>query len=652
MKLSIVIVNYNVKYFLEQCLHSVMKATAGIACEVFVVDNNSVDGSVQMVGQKFPGVKMIVNADNVGFSSANNQAIRLSQGEYVLLLNPDTVVEDDTFSKIIQFMDSHPDAGGLGVKMVDGKGNFLPESKRGLPTPNVAFYKIFGLAKLFPKSKTFGQYHLSFLPEDETNPVDILSGAFMLLRKSVLDKTGLLDETYFMYGEDIDLSYRIIKAGYKNYYFPETRIIHYKGESTKKSSINYVLVFYQAMVIFAKAHFSQKNAKLFSLLINMAIYFRAFLSILKRVTDRILLPTLDAVIVYTGMFFIQSYWAHSVVFEDGSDYPPEFLIIAMPVYIFIWIFAVYLSGGYDRPINMFKIFRGILGGTMVILVVYSLLDESMRYSRALILLGGLWAYLAMTGSRLFFNVLGFKGFKIGELVNKRYLIVGDEEEAERVARLLSTIESQPAFIGLVSAGTSRQEGFIGHLDQLSEVAEIYRVNEIIFCAKSMPSRHIIDKMSSLKMPGVEYKIAPPESLSLIGSNSINTAGDLYTMEINSIDKFINRRNKRFFDFSLSLLLLLVFPVVLFIVKKPFGFLRNLLLVLAGRKTWVGYCSTSAKQSGQLPKIKNGVLNPANALHIANLNEETLDRLNLLYARDYRIKTDVDIIIKGLRYLGN
>ena len=225
MKLSVVIVNYNVKYFLEQCLHSVRRAAENLQMEVFVVDNNSVDGSVKMVSEKFPEVILIENKDNTGFSKANNQAIKLSTGEYVLLLNPDTVVESDTFSKILNFMDSHPDAGGLGVKMIDGKGNFLPESKRGLPTPSVAFYKIFGLSKFFPKSRVFGKYHLGFLDKDQVNPVEILSGAFMLLRKSVLDKTGLLDETFFMYGEDIDLSYRITKAGYKNIYFPETTII-------------------------------------------------------------------------------------------------------------------------------------------------------------------------------------------------------------------------------------------------------------------------------------------------------------------------------------------------------------------------------------------------------------------------------------------
>ena len=247
MKLSVIIVNYIVAYFLEQCLQSVSTAVKGIDAEVFVVDNSSVDNSVEMVQQKFPWVQLIANKDNLGFAKANNQAIRSAQGEYILLLNPDTVVEADTFRLTLDFMDAHPQAGGLGVKMVDGKGTFLPESKRSLPVPDVAFYKIFGLSKIFKKSKKFGKYHLTYLNENDINEVEVLSGAFMMLRKNVLDKIGLLDEDYFMYGEDIDLSYRITQAGYKNYYFPLTRIIHYKGESTKKSSINYVIVFYKAM---------------------------------------------------------------------------------------------------------------------------------------------------------------------------------------------------------------------------------------------------------------------------------------------------------------------------------------------------------------------------------------------------------------------
>ena len=194
MKLSVIIVNYNVEHFLEQCLLSVQKASKGIEVEVFVVDNNSIDGSINMIKEKFPEVIMIVNNENVGFSKANNQAIRLAIGELVLLLNPDTIVEEDTFKKCIQFMENNENAGGLGVKMIDGKGKFLPESKRGLPTPSVAFYKIFGLSALFPRSKKMGQYHLGYLSKDENHEIQILSGAFMLIKKKVLDKIGLLDE--------------------------------------------------------------------------------------------------------------------------------------------------------------------------------------------------------------------------------------------------------------------------------------------------------------------------------------------------------------------------------------------------------------------------------------------------------------------------
>ena len=306
MKLSIIIVNYNVKYFLEQALLSVRKAILPIEAEVFVVDNNSVDDSVEMVKEKFPEIHLIENKSNPGFSTANNQAIKLAKGEYVLLLNPDTVVEENTFEKCIDFMDAHPDAGGLGVKMIDGSGKFLPESKRGFPSPFVAFCKTFGLSSIFPKSKTFNRYHLGFLDENKTHEVDVLAGAFMMLRKSVLDEIGLLDETFFMYGEDIDLSYRIVQAGYKNYYFTDTTIIHYKGESTKKGSLNYVKVFYNAMIIFAKKHFKGEKATLFILMLHLAIYFRAFLTLVSNFFKQIYLPLLDAGVMLIGCLLYTS----------------------------------------------------------------------------------------------------------------------------------------------------------------------------------------------------------------------------------------------------------------------------------------------------------------------------------------------------------
>ena len=306
--LSVVIVNYNVVNFLEQCLNSVLAARQNLRIEIFVVDNNSVDGSVALVRDKFPSVQVIANTENVGFSKANNQAIMQSKSRYVLLLNPDTVVEQDTFDKCIAYMDAHPNVGGLGVRMLDGKGRFLPESKRGLPTPAVSFYKIFGLSKLFPKSKKFGTYHLGFLDEHQIHEIDVLSGAFMLMRAETLENVGLLDEAFFMYGEDIDLSYRIQQGGYSNVYFPETKIIHYKGESTKKGSLNYVFVFYNAMIIFAKKHFSARYARIFSLAIHMAIYLRASASILKRLVQNLSWPATDSAISFGILFVLAEQW--------------------------------------------------------------------------------------------------------------------------------------------------------------------------------------------------------------------------------------------------------------------------------------------------------------------------------------------------------
>jgi GT2 family glycosyltransferase len=300
MKLSVIIVNYNVRYFFEQCLVSVFAALQGVDGEVWVVDNASTDGSVEMVRIKFPKVRLIANKKNIGFSKANNQAIRQAQGKYILLLNPDTVVQEDTFRQCINFMETHTEAGGLTVKMIDGKGHFLPESKRGFPSLWASFCKIFGLTTLFPNSKVFARYYLGHLDKNSTNAIEILPGAFMFLRAKTLQATGLLDEQFFMYGEDIDLSYRILQHGFKNYYLPDSQIIHYKGESTKKGSLNYVIVFYKAMILFAQKHFSKQKQKHFVALIKLAVFVRATASILKRIFIRMWLPLSDLAAMALG----------------------------------------------------------------------------------------------------------------------------------------------------------------------------------------------------------------------------------------------------------------------------------------------------------------------------------------------------------------
>jgi len=642
MKLSIVIVNYNVAYFLEQCLHSVYASKLAFDHEVFVVDNNSIDGSIAMVKEKFPKVNLIENKENLGFSKANNQAINISKGEYVLLLNPDTLLESDTLSLVVDFMDSHKDAGGLGVKMLDGKGNFLPESKRGFPTPKAAFFKIFGFSKIFPKSKTFSAYHLGHLNRDQVNEIEVLSGAFMLLRKEALDKVGLLDEDFFMYGEDIDLSYRILKGGYKNYYFPKTRIIHYKGESTKKDSINYVFVFYNAMIIFAKKHLPVKNARTFSFLINTAIVFKATLSIVGNFFKKLALALMDFLAVYAGLWFFAKYWG--VYFAgQGESYPKLFLYIIIPIFIIINLLSIYYNGGYEKPIKPFKILKGHLIGILIVFVIYAFLPENYRFSRALILFGALFIPIIILLWRFIANIIGFKEFSFGNAVSKRILLVGDKDEAKRVKGVLDKTKLNIENVIELSLPDV-------DFNKIDDVVKINKINEVIFCAKDISSAKIIELMTRLQQHAVDFKIAPPESMFIIGSNSISTAGDIYIQDINSINKAENRRYKRLFDAVISALLILIFPFVFFLFKSPFNYLKNLALVFLNLRSVVGFDELSSEDVYNLPSLKKGILYPTDAVKINNSSDLNIKRLNMVYARDYSIATDFNILFRGFRHL--
>lgn len=644
MDLTVVIVNYNVEHFLEQCLLSVEAASKSVATEVFVVDNNSVDGSCAMVKEKFQWVKLIENKENVGFSRANNQAMRIAQGRHVLLLNPDTVVEEDTFSKTVAFMDAHPDAGGLGVRMVDGKGRFLPESKRGLPTPWVAFCKISGIYRIFKRSKRFNHYYMGYLPEDEVNPVEILSGAFMLMRKETLDQVGLLDEAFFMYGEDIDLSWRIIAGGYKNYYYPDTTIIHYKGESTKKGSLNYVFVFYQAMVIFANKHFSEKNARLFTSLINMAIYARAALAIISRFFKSLWLPLTDAALLVGGMWAISRYYAEwqSKIYETGL------LVSAFMAFAVVWMTSVFFSGGYDRPLSLLRMLRGALVGSLIVLVGYSLLPEDLRFSRALVLFGSLFALLYYPISRALLSALAPKRFAWSTNRERRYVVVAHDDEHNRISELIRQTQGGDPEVVHAPIGEGEITGSWG--DTLREVIRIYKADVVIFSGRDLSSATIIDLMGQTADAGVDYKIAPPDSLYMIGSNSIDTSGDLFMLQTNGIHKTSNRRNKRLLDLAVAFSLLVLLPFVVWGVRCKGGFIKNIFAVLTGRKSWVGYDLRFDLTSG-LPRVSEGVLHPAIGLPAGYANGETSNRLNVIYARDYRVKNDLLLILRNMRSLG-
>jgi GT2 family glycosyltransferase len=641
--LSVVIVNYNVVFFLEQCLNSVFAASKNLNVQIFVVDNNSVDGSINMLKENFSSVVLIENKENVGFSKANNQAIKRANSPYVLLLNPDTVIEEDTFDKCIDFMNSNSDCGGLGLRMLDGKGNFLPESKRGFPSPSVAFYKIFGLSYLFPKSQKFGRYHLGFLSEFEVNEVDVLSGAFMLLRTETLEKVGLLDEQFFMYGEDIDLSYRIKLGGYKNYYFPETKIIHYKGESTKKSSVNYVFVFYKAMILFAKKHFSNKNANLFSFAINLAIYMRASLSLINRFVKKIATPFLNAALTYSALFLLADYWRNAAI-----QFPEYVFYISIPFYIFVFILFAWLIGVYDKGIRNHIIWKATIFASIFILVVYALLPKDWQFSRLFILTASLVFVLQHYLVLITQNLL--KTHKIGlpSTPKKHFAIIGDQAEFIRVKKILEL--TYPTIENIIGVYIDKNyEEASGSNLQLNEIIQVYTINEIIYCAKDVSAKDIIEGMTKIESQDIEFKIAQPNTSYLIGSNSIDNSGDFYALNFSALSKPENIRSKRLFDFFFSIILLLLSPILLVIIKFKVKFISNLFRILSGKKSFVGYLNKSDGTKTNLPKIKPGILEPFSVSEELSIDKK--EELNLLYAKEYSFIFDFEVLVRKWKLLG-
>jgi len=640
-----------VQFFLENCLNSVYRSKGVDSLEVIVVDNNSVDDSCKMIRKHFPEVKLIENKANVGFSKANNQAIKVAHGEFILLLNPDTVVEESTFEECLKFFRKTADAGGVGVRMIDGKGVFLPESKRGLPTPPVAFYKIFGLSALFPKSKTYGKYHLGYLNQNETHQIDILSGAFMMIRKSVLDEIGDLDEHFFMYGEDIDLSYRIAKAGYRNYYLANTSIIHYKGESTKKSSINYVVVFYKAMVIFARKHFSQKNARLFSILINFAIYIRAFLAILSRTINSFVLPIVDAFVMLSGFYLFKDYYEQEVKFPGGGGYPVEVETYGIPIVAGIYLFALWINGGYLIPTRFRNIVKGLFVGVLLVLIGYSLLDEDYRFSRAIVLFTSIWAFLGIMTSRLLLHLLSLRPFRKND--KQRIVLVGKSDELDRISGFFEKTIIEAEIVLKIDANDKvelRPYEYDGKLYQLKDIIEIYNINEVVFCSKDLNSSEIIQQMAILAQKELDFKIAPPKSMYIIGSNSIDHSGEYYLLNTNLIHKKNNERNKRLLDIISSTILLILSPLLIWFNPSIIAYYKNLTQVIIGNRSMVAI--TGNKNILQAsPKLRKGILAPIDLVKLEHLKTSTEEQLNFEYVRNYTLWKDIEIIVNNLHLIG-
>ncbi|MBC7722290.1 MAG: glycosyltransferase, partial [Pedobacter sp.] len=592
-----------------------------------------------------PIVHFIVNKENEGFAKANNKALQYCNGDYILYLNPDTIICEESIKRCINFFENHDDCGGLGVHMIDGSGNFLPESKRSLPSPQAAFFKLMGLAKLFPRSKIFNHYALGHLAEYKNHEIDVLAGAFLMAKRTIIEVCKGFDEIFFMYGEDIDLSYRIQKLGYKNYYFSEITIIHFKGESLKKGSINHVKLFYGAMIIFVQKHYGKGSGKWMANTIQLAIHLRAIVSFGKRVVSKFTLQLIDAALIFLSLLSIKQYW---IFFErDGRPFPQQSTLIIISSFTIIYLLAATLSGMYDKLYKPTKALLASITGIIVILAAYSLLPENQRFSRGVIVVGGFLAGLSVTAFRWILLKLKLIDNQTGNDKIKQTVVVGSVSEFEHVVTIFKQAGLQERIIGRISLMGDADA--IGSLHQLYLLIISMKIKEVVFCEGNLFYHQIIQKIQTLPH-NISYRFIGSNTSSIVGSDSKATTGETFTAEgFYQINQAYHKRMKRVVDMLIASIIIIGFPINLILIKNGAAAIKNALYVLFGGYSWVGY--TTIEPS--LPNIKPNIITcyglPVNAVH--PLNKKGLHQLNNLYAKNYDCWQDISMIFTNYRYLG-
>ncbi|MBP6688134.1 MAG: hypothetical protein KA160_09780, partial [Lacibacter sp.] len=562
-----------------------------------------------------------------------------------------TIVPEDCFTACFSFFEQTADAGAIGIRMLDGSGKFLPESKRSFPSPLTSFYKLSGLSYLFPHSKTFGRYHLGYLDEHKNHVVDVLAGAFMMIRKEVLEVTGGFDESFFMYGEDVDLSYRIQKTAcsatgtnYRNYYFSNRSILHFKGESTKKSSVNYVRMFYDAMSRFVRKHYSSSQAGVFSSLINAAIWARAFLSLIKRFILQVGLPLLDAVLIFLSYLLAKFLWTGYI--RPEIVYQNQLLWISFVVFSCLFLLVSYYTGLYEQRFRYKNLWQSSFVSIIIILAVYSLLPEVYRFSRGMVLLGALLSYVLLyLWRRILLNAdIMEKAIDEDDYFS---LVAGTETDLVKVNNLLQHHGRSQNIQGFVSPLSEPKS--LGHLDELPQLLQNTPANELILCqSNNLPFAQIIAVYEQAGKK-VKLRLHAQNSESIIGSDSKNEAGEVLHLEKLQLNEEVNLRLKRLIDVSTSLLFLVSFPLHFLFNRKAAGLLQQSLSVISNRKTWIGF-STQRKH---LPLLPPSVLGPAGQPHhTSQLKEEGLLLADEWYAREYEPFYDLKTIFANYQKLGS
>lgn len=638
MDISIVIVNYKVKDFLLQCLRSIEEASKGLSIETIVVDNNSNDGSIEYLSPIFPSVQFIALPQNIGFSRANNIGIEKARGKYILILNPDTILETSTLQKMFAYMENNQEVGIAGCKVLNPDGSFQQSCRRGFPTPWASFCKLFGLQRIFPKSRFFASYNQTFRDENETYYIDAVMGAFMFSRASALRQANGFDPDFFMYGEDLDLCYRVIKNGWKIAYYHETSIIHYKGESTRRSNINEVKHFYNAMEIFAKKHFA--GSSIFLLFLRFGILIRAVLAYTSNKKREIFFIGFDlasvnlslmiATKVKTGFFFGFPEHAYPIIF------------IAVSLVLFLSMFSV--GEYFEDKISASRSFFGLMISFFA-LSSLTYFFKDFAFSRGAVLMTIGFSTVLIFLSRFVYNLIDKSS---GQKGDRRIAIIGSNEQTNKLVDKLRQSDAVNAqVIGFISTNNEKSENpilpEIGVLENLSKIIEEKNISEVIITDKLISPLEVIKLYSGSYSKKTRFHAAQ-EYEEVIAARIISdiTGQQVLASESNLL-KLRYRIAKRISDILIIVFLLSIgFPLLYLLNRKMPGSMKKFSSVVRGEYSFIGLYPI---ENERITVGKHGITGLAHISNPGMLSKESLINLNDYYIRHYSLSLDFEIFLK-------
>lgn len=639
--ISIIIVSYNVRDFLRQCLRSIKDATKNLITEIFVVDNRSVDGTPDMIRKNYPEIHLIANSENLGFGKANNQALKAARGKYTLFLNPDTIIREDTLTVMTRFLEDHPETGLAGCKILNTDGTLQLACRRSFPRPSVAIPKMLGLSALFPGNSVLAKYNLTYRDPDKSYPVDAVSGSFMFCRSALIQELNGFDDRFFMYGEDLDLCYRVQEAGYHVTYVPDTTIVHYKGESSKSAPFDSLIAFYRAMDQFVRKHFGPGKWLFTVLVLRLGIFLHLLIKFFGRILYQLRAPLLD-------LFLIAL--AHALALVIRFRDPVWFFTYQpiIPLYAFVYLGAIFALGTLrNRKFDYTRTFGGVfLGGLINGSITFFL--PPIAHSRLVFVIAFLLTLLFLPGWRLIYHIFLRKRTDDTSTLRKA-LVVGAGKRGEQIAKTLTEHpETGYLFMGFADRDFSHPQT-ISRIEDIPEIVRVKHIDDIIFSPGETRSTDMMHIMNCLQSAPVNIKIVPENLDTIFGKAHLESIEDISMVDMQfNIYQPVPAFIKRTFDVfaSLFLLILLAIPAIISgIFKSPFArWYGKLALILRGDWTFVGDDATLSDRKRYYKPGLTGLLQLEKS---GDMSEEEHERYMTFYMRNYSIMMDIELLVRTL-----